>query len=45
MRVASRRAMEILIYLKDFVKEGIKTIELETLCEEKIKTMRGMKPA
>jgi methionyl aminopeptidase len=37
--------MEILIYLKDFVKEGIKTIELETLCEEKIKTMTGMKPA
>ena len=45
MRVASRRAMEILIYLKDFVREGIKTMELETLCEEKIKTMPGMKPA
>jgi methionyl aminopeptidase len=45
MRVASRRAMEILIYLKNFVREGIKTIELEMLCEEKIKTMPGMKPA
>ena len=41
MRVASRRAMEILLYLKDFVREGIKTIELEMLCEEKIKTMPG----
>jgi methionyl aminopeptidase len=45
MRVASRRAMEILLYLKDFVREGIKTIELEMLCEEKIKTMPTMKPA
>jgi methionyl aminopeptidase len=45
MRVASRRAMQILLYLKDFVREGIKTIELEMLCEEKIKTMPGMKPA
>jgi len=45
MRAASRRAMEILLYLKDFVREGIKTIELEILCEEKIKTMPGMKPA
>ena len=45
MRVASRRAMEILLYLKDFVREGIKTIELEMICEDKIKTMPGMKPA
>ena len=45
MRVASRRAMEILLYLKDFVRDGIKTIDLENLCEEKIKTMPGMKPA
>ncbi|HEX2964518.1 MAG TPA: type I methionyl aminopeptidase, partial [Syntrophorhabdaceae bacterium] len=45
MRVASRRAMEVLVYLKEFVKEGIKTLELEQLCEEKIKTMQGMKPA
>jgi methionyl aminopeptidase len=45
MRVASRRAMEALLYLKDFVKEGIKTIELEMICEDKIKTMPGMKPA
>jgi methionyl aminopeptidase len=45
MRVASRRAMETLLYLKDFVREGIKTIELEMICEDKIKTMPGMKPA
>jgi methionyl aminopeptidase len=45
MRVASRRAMEILLYLKDFVREGIKTIELEMICEDRIKTMPGMKPA
>jgi methionyl aminopeptidase len=45
MRVASRRAMEILLYLKDFVREGIKTIELEMLCEEKLKTMTALKPA
>ncbi len=45
MRVASRRAMEILVYLKDFVREGVKTIELEMLCEEKINTMPGLRPA
>ena len=43
MRVASRRAMEILLYLKDFVKEGIKTIESGNVCEEKIKECRNMK--
>jgi methionyl aminopeptidase len=37
--------MEMLLYLKDFVREGIKTIELEMICEDKIKTMPGMKPA
>jgi methionyl aminopeptidase len=36
MRVASSRAMEILLYLKDFVKPGIKTMELEAVCEERI---------
>lgn len=37
MRIASSRAMEILLYLKDFVKPGIKTMELEAVCEERIK--------
>jgi len=45
MRVASRHAMEILQYLKGFVKEGVKTIELEMLCEEKIKTIPNVRPA
>ena len=45
MRIAGRYAMEILVYLKDFVKEGIKTIELEMLCEEKIKTIPNVRPA
>ncbi len=37
--------MEILQYLKDFIKEGVKTIELEMLCEEKIKTIPNVRPA
>jgi len=37
--------MEILQYLKDFIKEGVKTIELEMLCEEKIKTISNVRPA
>ncbi|MEN6616065.1 MAG: type I methionyl aminopeptidase [Syntrophorhabdus sp.] len=45
MRVASAKAMEILVYLKDFVKSGIKTMELERVCEEKIKETGNMKPA
>ncbi|MHB8109461.1 MAG: type I methionyl aminopeptidase [Syntrophorhabdaceae bacterium] len=45
MRVASAKAMEMLIYLKDFVKSGAKTIELETICEEKIKQARNIKAA
>lgn len=45
IRVASRRAMEILLYLKDFVKPGVKTIELEMICEDMIKQTGNMKPA
>jgi methionyl aminopeptidase len=45
IRFASRRAMETLLYLKDFVREGLKTMELEMLCEEKIKKNGDMKPA
>ncbi len=36
MRVASGKAMEMLLYLKDFVKAGVKTMDLENACEEKI---------
>jgi methionyl aminopeptidase len=45
IRFASRRAMETLLYLKDFVREGLQTKELEMLCEEKIKKNGDMKPA
>jgi methionyl aminopeptidase len=45
MRVAGAKAMEMLIYLKDFVKSGAKTVELETICEEKIKQARNIKAA
>jgi methionyl aminopeptidase len=45
MRVASARAMEILLYLKDFVKVGTKTIDLENVCEEKIEEAGNIKAA
>jgi methionyl aminopeptidase len=45
IRVASRYAMEILLYLGRFIKEGVKTIELEKLCEDRIKKIGGIKPA
>jgi len=45
MRIASRCAMETLLYLKGFVRAGIKTVELEVLCEERLKTIRDVRPA
>lgn len=45
MRVASGKAMEMLLYLKDFVKAGVKTIDLEKACEEKIREAGSMKAA
>lgn len=45
MRVAAGKAMEMLLYLKDFVKAGVKTLELETACEEKIKKAGNVKAA
>lgn len=45
IRIASRKAMETLLYIKDFVKPGVKTIELEMICEDKIKQAGNMKPA
>lgn len=45
MRIASSKAMEILTYLKDFVKSGIKTMELEMVCEEKIRETGNIKAA
>ena len=45
MRIASSRAMEILLYLKDFVKPGVKTMDLEAVCEERIKKAGNMQAA
>lgn len=45
IRTASRYAMEIVLQLKEFMKEGIKTIELERLTEERIEKIGGIKPA
>lgn len=45
IRIASKYAMEVLFYLREFVKEGMRTKDLERLCEEKIKRMKHVKPA
>lgn len=45
MRSASAYAREILLYLKDFVKAGVKTIDLERMCEEQLHKMRNAKAA
>ena len=37
MHTASSRAMEILLSLKDYVKAGVRTMDLETVCEEKVR--------
>ncbi|MBA4418546.1 MAG: type I methionyl aminopeptidase [Syntrophus sp. (in: bacteria)] len=45
IRTASRYAMEILLHVKEAVKDGIKTKELETLCEEKLNRIGKIRPA
>jgi methionyl aminopeptidase len=45
IRTASKYAMEVLEYLKDFIKDGVKTKDLERLCEEKLRRMKNVKPA
>ncbi len=45
IRTASRYAMEIVLYLKEFMKEGIKTVELERLAEERIEKIEGIQAA
>ncbi len=37
IRTASRYAMEILLQVKDAIREGIKTKELESLCEDRLR--------
>jgi methionyl aminopeptidase len=45
IRTASRYAMEVLLYLGEFVRDGMKTIELEVLCAEKLGSINGAKAA
>jgi len=45
IRTASRYAMEILLGIKGAVREGMRTMDLEALCEEKIKGIGKIRPA
>jgi len=45
IRTASKYAMEVVLHLKEFIQEGIKTIELERLTEEKIEKIGGIQAA
>jgi methionyl aminopeptidase len=45
IRTASRYAMEVLLYLREFVKDGVKTADLEALCEGRIKKIGEVKAA
>lgn len=45
IRTASRYAMEMLLYLKDFIKDGVRTKDLERICEERLKRFKNVKPA
>jgi len=45
IRTASKYAMEMLLYLGEFIREGVKTIELERLCEERMRSLKVIEPA
>lgn len=45
MRVAGKYAVEILTYVGGFVREGVRTIELEKICEVKLKEHGNIRPA
>jgi methionyl aminopeptidase len=45
IRTASKYAMEILLHLGKCIKGGMKTIDLEVECEERIKRIEKIKPA
>ena len=45
IRTASRHAMEILLRVKEAVQEGMRTIDLEVLCEDRIKSKGKIRPA
>ena len=40
IRTASRYALQILLGLKEYVGEGVKTAELEARCEEQVRKIR-----
>ncbi len=45
IRTASRYAMEVLLGLKEHVRQGIRTAELEALCEAMTKKIGNVEPA
>lgn len=45
IRTASRYAIEILYYLEQYINDGLKTKELEEICEDRIKQIGVIKPA
>lgn len=45
IRTASKYAMEMLLFLRDFVKEGARTIEIERICEERLRRLKVIQPA
>jgi methionyl aminopeptidase len=45
IRTASKYAIETLLFLKEHIKEGVRTIELESSCESRIKKIKNVKPA
>jgi methionyl aminopeptidase len=45
IRIASRHALNIVLYLGERIREGMKTMELEHLCEKRIKVVGGIKAA
>jgi methionyl aminopeptidase len=45
IRTASRYAAEMLLELKGYVKDGVQTADLETVCEEKLRRMGQVRPA
>jgi methionyl aminopeptidase len=45
IRTASRYAAEMLLELKGYVKDGVQTADLETVCEERLRRMGQVRPA
>jgi methionyl aminopeptidase len=45
IRTASRYALQILLGLKEYVEEGVKTAELEARCEEQVRKIENIEAA